>query len=394
MERNGNVKDKVLTSPIVESGTEAEGDGYAGAEDLLTFRKEVVERVAREEAMLAKVSRPPRGFYLASILSFALLTIMICFFLVDPPILLIWLVVGILLYSYNFIILLIPTTTSEKIATKKHADVAGLYGQSKELGHHLITKNKKLAVEMGLTVFLSGMVPLALSFGVIFGMGLFFALYSGYVTHSIGSDVAGAMVLQILLIFGFYILMIALRPQAQGITKVARSFRGKVGRARDKGRWALTLIVVILAGVVSLITILFFGAIIFPGNTLFKILTDFSELGWLRVPGLVVVLAVQVVVMRYFQGIASRRMAKGLLGVRSQRLRKEVLQELDRRLARMNDSEQDGSLVDLNEIKVRYYSTAIYDIVEQNVFGHSPIYLVTPTMRYVKDLTALEYVEV
>ncbi|MCX6653275.1 MAG: hypothetical protein NT137_08015 [Methanomassiliicoccales archaeon] len=378
----------------MESKTEVEGDGCASAEDPLAFRKEVAERIAREEAMLTKVSRPPRGFYLASIVTFALLTIMICFFLLDPPILLIWLVIGILLYSYNFIILLIPTTTSKKITAKAHLDVAGLYDQSKELGQHLITKNKKLAVEMGLTVFLSGMVPLALSFGVIFGLGLVFALYFGYVTHSIGSDVAGAMVLQILLIFGYYMLIIVLRPQAQGITKVARSFRGKVGRARNEGRWALTLIAVIIAGVVSLITILFFGAIIFPGNTLFKILSDFDELGWVRVPGLIVMLAVQVVVMRHFQGIASRMMAKGLLRIRSQRLRKEVLEELDRRLAGMNGPELDSCLVELDEIKVRYYSIAIYDIVEQNIFGRWPIYLVTPTMRYVKDVNALKYVEV
>ena len=39
----------------------------------------------------------------------------------------------------------------------------------------------------------------------------------------------------------------------------------------------------------------------------------------------------------------------------------------------------------LKDLKKKYYSIAIYDIIRQDIFGYSPVYLVGPRLRYVLD---------
>ena len=114
--------------------------------------------------------------------------------------------------------------------------------QFKEIARHLIINRKGLALEMGLTVFLGGMVPLALSFTVIFGVGLAFAMDYGILSNAIDLAVTNAIIIQIVLILLFYVLLMFFAPHTQGMTKIFRHFSTSSRRRARAARWRSRLV--------------------------------------------------------------------------------------------------------------------------------------------------------
>ena len=134
-----------------------------------------------------KVKSRSKGQALGTILAGFFVLVAVALIFLKPSLLILWLIIAILLYSYNFIILLIPTTTVEKTHIKDRIDVGQLSAQFKEIATHLILRKRRLAVEVGLTIFFGGMVPLALSFSIIFAVGLVFGSREGRQQHG-GQD--------------------------------------------------------------------------------------------------------------------------------------------------------------------------------------------------------------
>ncbi len=302
-----------------------------------------------------------------------------------PSILLLWLVVGILLYSYNFIILLIPTTTVEKTKIKDRIDIQQLYVQFKEVATHLIFRKRRLAIEVGLTIFFGGMIPLALGFSIIFSIGLIYAVNFGFLTNAISTKLAGDIATQIILILLFYMLMLVLEPQAQGITRIAKTARMKLKEARSNNKLDFALLSILVGGMLTVSVILFFGAILLPGNTLLELLSENDIPFIIDIPDLFSVLVVQLVIMRHFQGVSSRWMATSLLKARIEELKKEVLEPLNRRINDDGKLSEGVYIPDLGALKTKYCGLAIYDITEQNFFGYGSIFLIAPRLRYALD---------
>jgi hypothetical protein len=362
-----------------------EEGGYCSADELTAFRKEVEDEIKREEGLILKVKSRSKGQGLGTILACAFIVIAAVLIYLKPSVLLLWLVIGILLYSYNFVILLIPTTTVEKTKIKDRIDVEKLYGQFKEIAIHLIFKKRRLALEVGLTVFFGGMVPLALSFSVIFAIGLIYAINFGFLTNIIGMKLAGDIATQIVLILLFYALMLVVEPHAQGITRIAKAIRMKIKEARTKSRLEFTVFSILVAGLLLVCAILFFGAILLPGNTLFELLSA-DELPFaIDLPDLIIVLVSQLVIMRHFQGISSRWMALGILKARIEEMKRQVLGPLNRCINGDEKNPEGEYIADLGAIKTEYCGLAIYDITEQNFFGYGSIFLVAPRLRYALD---------
>jgi hypothetical protein len=283
---------------------------------------------------------------------------------------------------------LIPTTTVEKTKIKDRTDIKKLYLQFKELAVHLIIKKKRLALEVGLTIFFGGMIPLALSFSIIFSIGLVFAINFGFLADTMGPKLAGDIATQIVLIILFYVLMLVLEPHAQGITKIAKTVRTKLKAARAKSKLELAALSTVVGGLLIVCAILFFGAILLPGSTLIELISENDVSFNVDLPDLFTVLVVQLVIMRLFQGITSRWMASGLLKARIEEMKSGVLVPLNRCMN--DDGEQsDECVVDLGTIKAKYCGLAIYDITEQNFFGYGSIFLIAPRLRYALDDTVL-----
>lgn len=358
------------------------------ADEVSAFRQEVSEEIAREETLLKRVNEPPFNHKVGHALVLLAITVGVVMIFMDPERLWDWLFVGLLLYSYNFLILLIPTTTREKKGLSDRIDIDRRWKELKELTRHLISKRKRLAVEIGLTVFLGGMVPLASGFAVIFGIGLIFTMFFGFILPTIDQHIASAVVTQILLIMLFYVLMLVLEPHAQGFTRIAGSLRSRLGKAQASGLVALTLIVMLIAAWVAVSTIVFIGAILLPGGTLLNIY-DAEEEGGIDLQILLIVLIIQLIIMRHLQGISSRWMARNLLKDRIEKLKNRVLKQLGEYMTMRDglDDESNGSR--LESIKTEYRAIVIYDVVEQNFFGLASIFLVAPRLRYALDDTVL-----
>ena len=293
----------------------------------------------------------------------------------------VWLIVAILLYSYNFIIMLIPTTTERIRPDDK--DIAPIINKERRwLAVRLLLTKKKLAIEIGLTVLLGGIVPLSLSFSIIFGLALFFAVYFGILVHIIAGQAVLLMVVQIVFIILFYLLMVFIEPQAQGITKIAISFKEKFEQARDKGKKAYFLIVMTAIGLIAVAGVLVIGAMLLPGFILPSFFDDLSHLPSVDISLIILVFVSQLIIMRHFQGIMSRWMAINLLKNRINDLEQQVLVKLAVLETAPNDA---GIIASLKYLKKKYYSIVIYDVIQQDIFGYSPIYLVGPRLRYVLD---------
>jgi hypothetical protein len=358
-------------------------------EDLSSFRQEVANEISNRENKLRKIQEHRSGGVLGHLISLGLISIMVFLIFQQYSVFILWLFIAILLYSYNFIILFVPTTTG--IIRPDDKDVAPiLIKERKWLALRLLLKNRKLAIEIGLTVILGGIVPLNLSFSIIFGVGLFFTLYFGFFAHIIADQTTIFIVIQIALVILFFIMILIIEPQVQGFTKIARSFKQKLNAARSKGRAAHLIVVLTMIGVISVAGVLVFGAMMLPGFLLPILFNDLKLFSVIDLPMIFLVFVIQLLVMRHFQVILSRWMAVKLLKERITELKKEVLARLNELVSLREGERKDAMLEDL---KRKFYSIAIYDLVGHDIYGHFPVYLVGLRLRYLLDEDVIEHLK-
>ena len=358
-------------------------------EDLYSFRKEVTNEIAFREEKLRRIQENRSRDALGHLISLGLVSIMIYLIFQQYSVFILWVIIAILLYSYNFFIMFIPTTTG--IIRPDDKDVAPIIIEERKwFAVRLLLKNRKLAIEIGLTVLLGGIVPLALSFSIIFGVAMFFTLYFGFFAHILADQTTIFIVIEIALVILFYVMMLIIEPQAQGFTKIARSFREKLNVARSKGRGAYLIVILTMIGVISIVGVLAIGAMILPGFLLSTLFNDLKQFSIIDLPVIFLVFASQLVIMRHFQVIMSRWMAVKLIRKRIMELKQEVLAKLDE-LESIRESKEKETM--LEDLKRRFYSFAIYDLIGHDIFGHFPVYLVGLRLRYVLDEDVIEHLK-
>ncbi|HUT27785.1 MAG TPA: hypothetical protein VMW85_07060 [Methanomassiliicoccales archaeon] len=353
----------------------------AVSENVSDFFIDVSRELTHQEMMLSRVRNEGENRTLRSIVSLGLLILVSAVIIMRPETLHIWLIVALLLYSYNFVILLLPTTTGrtrpkQKVAPREKGT------DHRWLAIKLLLRKKKLAIEMGLTVFLGGMVPLTLSFTIILGTGLCLLAYFLLTSYSMVDSLVLLVSMQVSLIITFYALIIILHPQSQGITLFARAWKDRIGIARSKGWAATTLVLMVAIGLVTALAILFIGALILPGVTLASLLASLSHLILEDLFIIVMFLAVQIWVMRSFQSLTSRRMAITILSSKVGKL-KELLTrcEVLNTPAGMGAEREERFQAIMSE----YYAFMIYDVIRLDFFSYAPVYLVGPRLKYVLD---------
>jgi len=353
------------------------------------FRIEVAQELEEERRLLDKLTSPHNREAWGHTIAIVLLAASVSAIYFYPDLLYTWLLVGLLLYSYNFIILMLPTTTDHS----RPYETKVLHSKGKDehwLAFKLLAKKWKLAIDLGLTVFLGGMVPLLLSFTIIFGVGLFFAVYFSLFTHLIDWNTSFAVIIQILLILGFYVMMYLLEPEAQGISKFARTLRGRYGEVRTKGGSALVLFFMIVISLAIVGGLLAIGAILLPGTTLATLLSKLVHFGQVEYVYGVIVFVVQLFIMRHFQGVTSRSMAVGLLKERVRMMQNEVLTPFEELISHPEYSPEQFE-AEFEVLRRKYYAQVIYDVIKVDFFGRSPVYLIGPRLKYVLDDKVLNH---
>ena len=359
-------------------------------EDLSSFKKEVAGEIASEERMLHELQTPTSNDKYGHLISIGLIVLMAVLIFRQNSLFILWLIIAILLYSYNYLIFFIPTTTESIRPDDK--DVAPiLIKERKWFALRLLLKKRRLAIEIGLTILLGGVLPLSLSFSIIFGLGLFFALYFGFFTTIIATETIYFIVIQVTLIILFYAMMMIIKPQAQGITKIGRLFQGKLNLAWNKGKAAYVVVVLTTMLMIFVAGVLVFGAMILPGLLLPPLWGDLDLFSKIDIPMIALVFVIQLVVMRHFHGIISRRMAIRRLKNRLLDFNNDVMAGLNELESVMESEKKEAMLEDL---KSKYYSIAIYDLIEQDIFGYSRIYLFGLRLRYMLDEEVIAHINV
>jgi hypothetical protein len=369
--------------------SEAPEDICRVSDDVLGFRDEVGKQREEERSLLSKLSQPTPHAKRGDAIVILLLAVSVVLMLLVPIAILLWLVVGILLYSYNFIILLLPTTMERNRPEETQAlRRMGIKGAWPAIT--LLLKKKFLAIEIGITLYLGGMVPLSVSFTIILGLGILMTAYYALVAGGLQLSFAFLVVVQLVFIIGFYLFVVLLAPQEQGVTRLARTFKRRIEAAREgEGRspWRVYLIVAV---VIIVAIVLVFGAVLLPGITLVAIMVQVDDWGWGSIAILIFVAWVQLVVMRHFQSESSRKIVVIILEERIRRMKEEVLDPLETWTDGGLCLDRDGFHEAFKTLKKNFYSMAVYDIIRLDLFGLSPVYLVGPRLRYVLNDKVLE----
>ncbi|MEM0448848.1 MAG: hypothetical protein QW520_03385 [Methanomassiliicoccales archaeon] len=372
---------------ILEGGKEfeeREGEAMEGTE---SFEDLVKGEVERDQARLHKLkaSQPiaKAGWGLVALFWF----IGVLIIMLTEEGLLLWLVCAFLLYSFNFLILFLPTSRR-----KERMEIPKLRGEVKRPVSYLLKCKKRLAVEVAAVLLLGGLYPLAHAFFLLFGTGLAFALYYVIIAGAYAMESAAVVIFQIVIILGYFGLILWLRPLERGVLRRAKDLKATMAKMRSSGRLASFLFLSSLSLMAAVVGLLAIGAILFTGISLKLVYQGLTARQGEALFGIIVMLSIQLLIMRQFQTVASHSTAQKFLEQRQSIVRQKVLMPLER----MNPVDRGHAPLSterMSDLKTAFYSAHLFDVFEHNFFGRWPVYVIGPRIKFLLDHDALKYME-
>ena len=318
------------------------GDSLQEAED---FRSTVAKEIDRENRVLEEVDKPRNSYKIGWIVALIIISLYVVLLFLDPDAYLLWLIIAFILRSFYWISWLIPTTRHEGPRPKN--EKLRLSGTVKGPIRYLVKKKKKLGLELGTTTLVTGMYPLALSFFTIFGIGIGLGIYFGLVRHLYDYDTTVSILAQMALILVAFVIMIFIKPQERGFVQTANKLRGRYDSARNRGRIVAIIIIALMGFIVALVGFIFVLSMFAPGGTWQLILSKLQENGYHNLYLLLLIIVGELILLRHFQAISSRRMIRSYLGERIPKLRLEVLDPLDKAISQAKSVFQKTKLSNL-----------------------------------------------
>lgn len=357
-------------------------------DSVIAFSEEARAELARQQDLLAMVKEERRRQWRGTIIPLLLLVLTGILIFQYPKALWSWFIASLVLYSWNFIFLLLPTTRK---GVKNNGDIVRQKRtrEQRKLAYRRLLGKPKLTLEIIITLFLGRMVPLTIGFTLILGTGLFVLVGFLLTDYTAVAGLARLIIVQVVLIFVFYTLVNFLEPQSQGVSAIARSWAKRMGAAKLRGRTASFMVKSAAVAVLVTVAIIFIGALVLPGFTFLTLLTSLSEYGLWDLLLFVGIFIEQFWIMRSFQSVMSLRMANQMLNARIDKL--EGLVERANGIVDM--TQEDLARCDaLQAVTREFYSLMLYDIYRMDLFGRSPVYLVGPRKKYVFDEKVLCHV--
>ncbi|MEI6796371.1 MAG: hypothetical protein WCK39_05865, partial [Methanomassiliicoccales archaeon] len=223
---------------------------------------------------------------------------------------------------------------------------------------------------------------------------IFFGVYFGFIQNLYDQARAMAILIQILVILLFFVILLVLKPQERWFVKTARRFKGRIGSARSKSKVTGMFFIALAGLVMAALGLLFIGAILAPGGTWNELWAKLRADGDAQLIVLILVFIAEVVIMRHFQAVSGRRMARKLLTERISSIKEGTVDPLDIAIAEAkaaHHTAMEGAI--LEKAKTDFYSIVIYDIFEHNFFGYNPVYVVGPRISYLLDEEVLAHIK-
>ncbi|MHC1680657.1 MAG: hypothetical protein AB9860_05355 [Methanomassiliicoccales archaeon] len=357
-------------------------------DSVLAFSEQARAELARQQDLLDLVKDERKKQWRGTIVPLLLLVLTGVFIFLYPKALWSWFIASLVLYSWNFIFLILPTTrkgvqNNGNVVKQKKSK------EQRRLAYRRLLGKPKLTIEIVITLFLGRLVPLTIGFTLILGVGLVVLVGFVLTDYKAVSGLANLIIIQVVLIFIFYTLVNFLEPQSQGVSEIARSWKKRMGAAKLKGRTASFIVKSAAVAVLVTVAVIFIGALVIPGYTFLTLLTSLRDYGIWDVLLFFGIFAEQFWIMRSFQSVMSSRMAHQKLNSRIDKL--EELVERANNISTM--TKEDLARCDaLLAVTREFYSLMLYDIYRVDLFGRSPVYLVGPCKKYVFDEKVLCHV--
>ena len=358
-------------------------------DSVLAFTEEASAELARQQDLLEMVKDERKGQWKSTVVPMLLLLLTAVLMFQYPKALWSWFIACLMLYSWNFIFLLLPTTRK---GVRSDGNVVRMKKtrEQRKLALRRLLGKPKLVLEIVITLFLGRMVPLTVVFTMILGAGILVLVAFILTGYTAVAGLARLIIVQVVLIFIFYTLVNFLEPQTQGVSEIARSWKRRMGAAKLKGRTASFIVKSAAVGVLVTVAIIFIGALVLPGYTFVTLLlTSTKEFGLLDAFLFIGIILEQFWIMRSFQSVMSVRMANQILNERIDKL--QGLVETSRGIEDRFPEDLDRSDA-MRAVRGEFYSLMLYDIYRMDFFGKFPVYVVGPRRKYVFDEKVLSHV--
>jgi hypothetical protein len=369
-----------------------EGQCKNELEEAEAFRLQALKEIERERGIGEVAKAPQKGGLAGWFMALIFLAVALYLLLVNPVVFLLWLIVAFILRSFYWFSWFMPTIKDR--ADQREKEPLKLSRERLKGPVKYILKHKKmLGVEIGVTMLVTGMAPLAISNFILFGIGIALGIYYGLVMNLYDYGQTLSILFQMSIIMVTFVIMIFLRPHERGLVKTVRRIKGGYISAIGRGRFAAYLVLAMGGIVVALIGIIFVVSMFAPGGTWQAIWDKLQENGFRNLFLLVFVLITELVLLRHFQGISSKRMVVQYLRNRMHTIEETVVAPLDKAISQAKASGA-TTLADgvLDEVKTNYYSIVIYDVYEHNLFGFSRVFVVGPRVTLLLNEEALRYI--
>lgn len=294
-------------------------------------------------------------------------------------ILVLWITASFFIYMFYFFLMALPSLGSGTVVRFTDKNIQENIREFLRLANLLQTvrSNKITLIEVFLNAFIINAKPLAKGFAVIYLVDLLLSVVL-VLSGNLHYDVFLMIVFQIVIIMAFYAKLYTAEPNTPGFfSGVYLPEAGEVGSYFAKLK---TLLYISVFGIFTGLIII--GAMFFPGLTLGEYLSDIQVMPFEYPMVMALCLLCQGVVLRYIQGVESRKYMGKLNAYHLSVLEDYLLL----RVIKADD-------VSLDTLRREFLLISMNTFVVQEFFKRFPAYALVPNILLIGDATAQDVLD-
>ncbi len=357
---------------------------YGGVQDHLDrLIGSVRAELDHEAAGLAGLDRTDGKRLLSILLVVDLVLANLLLWLVVSDYAVYWITASFFLYVVNPFLLLIPSSTAPADGGAASSPVR----LSERFGGSGLAEHRWTIAKIFWNAFFINNQPLAPAFMAIYSLNILFALLRA-------QGLTGWLIIfQSAAILVFYLAIAVFKPYTGGFLDSMIGIHDTVNKKIHRHvepLWKVVLPIGLAAGVVAIVLI---AAMLLPGFTLGVIWNSEQTVSGIGFIPVFFILASQLVLARYAQGAASRRLVRQLRVRKIEILKQDVLAPLEtyrNQMVRAQPDALDRFAQDFADIRATFLTLKIYRMQLQDLAGLLPIHVVVPDLNLVLNLETIQ----
>lgn len=343
-----------------------------------TLINEMQEEIIETDKKVSEYSKTHGAGKYAHVLIFAAFILNVVLFIELPNFSLFWVVSSFLLLMFNPIILMLPTEKSD-LAFPSGGDSGGftdLLRDAASTAGTAVTRERNLYAETLWNLFFINCQPIAPGFILLFSVSIVLGVV-GLITGFFEPRSGVILIIQSLAIIAFYSGILKIKPYSPGFFTGIVGIRTDISRRMNQGIANGMKFILVLAFLAAISGVLLLGVLLLPGQTLSSVMQieGFVALGPNAIPLLLVFLS-QLLVVRYFQGIYSRRLVLDLSRHNHGLLKDTLLRDL----RALPETPEEDAENELEIVEKAYQRMHMFKVDDQAFAGYFPVWMIVPNL--------------